>query len=544
MCIRDRYTRWLVLPSVAGMVCFLVQIFEGSYDTKGAIVAYALFTCFWSTLFLEAWKREQITLAHRWGTMGIEDVETVRPEFIEVAEAKKNPYTAEPEWFYPTEKRRVKYLITYGIPVLMMLMVCGVVLVVFYMRYWLESHGHPGAIAGVANGIVIAIFNAINRVVGVRLTDLEHHRTDTEYSDSLIAKSFIFQFVNNYAPLYLVAFIKANSESFGLIDYLGECKCRDFQGLNGKDSSTCVQGDLYGTDASCVCQVPSCIDELAVLLLTIFGVQLTIGNLVEFFLPWFLAKFRLQAEEAGMDNLKEMTEAEYESKLEEYDALEGFDDYNEMVIQFGFISLFAPSFPLVALMGLVNNAVELRSDSNKLVQVFQRPMARLVEDIGTWETILDLMTYISVATNVGLVWFTSEFGVQYSAVSRVWGFLITEHVLMVIKCAVAFAIPDVPEDVKVRISAQDFLTEKALGKKLEDQYSTENDPWFRPHLTDNDQYASGDEADPELSGVVPHDHVQDDQFLSLSTERDMSTPRMEVLDSEVGVAPQTNTAQL
>eukprot|EP00656_Telonema_subtile_P014832 TRINITY_DN17676_c0_g1_i1.p1 TRINITY_DN17676_c0_g1~~TRINITY_DN17676_c0_g1_i1.p1 ORF type:complete len:118 (+),score=35.94 TRINITY_DN17676_c0_g1_i1:143-496(+) len=106
MCIRDRYTRWLVLPSVAGMVCFLVQIFEGSYDTKGAIVAYALFTCFWSTLFLEAWKREQITLAHRWGTMGIEDVETVRPEFIEVAEAKKNPYTAEPCLLYTSPSPR------------------------------------------------------------------------------------------------------------------------------------------------------------------------------------------------------------------------------------------------------------------------------------------------------------------------------------------------------------------------------------------------------------------------------------------------------
>lgn len=85
---------------------------------------------------------------------------------------------------------------------------------------------------------------------------------------------------------------------------------------------------------------------------------------------------------ADDDDLPPMTEAEYESKLEQYDHLEGFEDYNEMVfyyplctlgltaglqvIQFGFIALFAPAFPLVSLMGLVNNVIEIRSDSNKL----------------------------------------------------------------------------------------------------------------------------------------------------------------------------------
>lgn len=36
----------------------------------------------------------------------------------------------------------------------------------------------------------------------------ENHRTDTEYEDNLIAKTFMFQFVNSYASLVYIAFIK------------------------------------------------------------------------------------------------------------------------------------------------------------------------------------------------------------------------------------------------------------------------------------------------------------------------------------------------
>jgi hypothetical protein len=33
-------------------------------------------------------------------------------------------------------------------------------------------------------------------------------RTDTDYDDALIAKLYIFMFVNSYAALFFVAFIK------------------------------------------------------------------------------------------------------------------------------------------------------------------------------------------------------------------------------------------------------------------------------------------------------------------------------------------------
>lgn len=235
--------------------------------------------------------RESVCL--RWGSLGAEENESLRPEFIDFCKENDktrpadapdrgttlNVYTGDDEYSYPSHKRQLKYFITFGVPFLMMCMVTCVIVGVFYLRYWLESSGYPGAVAGVANGIVIAAFNAINKILAVKLTELEHHRTDTEFSDSLIAKAFLFQFINNYGPLYLVAFLKANADALGVDEYLGVCKCRDFEGLNGKAADTCVQADLYPiNDPTCRCNQPSCIDELALLLVTVFGVQLTVGE--------------------------------------------------------------------------------------------------------------------------------------------------------------------------------------------------------------------------------------------------------------------------
>lgn len=36
------------------------------------------------------------------------------------------------------------------------------------------------------------------------------YRTDTEYDDALIAKMFAFSFINSYASLFFIAFIKWN----------------------------------------------------------------------------------------------------------------------------------------------------------------------------------------------------------------------------------------------------------------------------------------------------------------------------------------------
>jgi hypothetical protein len=80
-----------------------------------------------------------------------------------------------------------------------------------------------------------------------------------------------------------------------------------------------------------------------------------------------------------------------------------------MMIQFGFITLFVAAFPLAPLCALFNNLIELRSDANKFVTQFRRPMAAPANSIGTWFNILYLVSRVAVLTNAFIIAFTSTF---------------------------------------------------------------------------------------------------------------------------------------
>ena len=53
-----------------------------------------------------------------------------------------------------------------------------------------------------------------------------------------------------------------------------------------------------------------------------------------------------------------------------------------VVRRYGYLTLFAVAFPLVAALALLNNLVEIRSDSGKLCASFRRPIPYGACDIG------------------------------------------------------------------------------------------------------------------------------------------------------------------
>ena len=105
-------------------------------------------------------------------------------------------------------------------------------------------------------------------------------------------------------------------------------------------------------------------------------------------------------------NLKRW-EADYQ--LEEIDRLHLFDEYIEMVIQYGFVTLFVAAFPLAPLLALVNNVFEIRLDAYKYTTQMRRPLGQPVRDIGMWYGILEGMTYLSVVFNAFVIALTSDF---------------------------------------------------------------------------------------------------------------------------------------
>lgn len=86
-----------------------------------------------------------------------------------------------------------------------------------------------------------------------------------------------------------------------------------------------------------------------------------------------------------------------------------FDEYLEMVIQFGFCTLFVCAFPLAPLFALLNNVLEIRLDALKFIVTQRKPMPSPARNIGIWMTILDFISKLSVLCNAFVIAFTSDF---------------------------------------------------------------------------------------------------------------------------------------
>ena len=121
---------------------------------------------------------------------------------------------------------------------------------------------------------------------------------------------------------------------------------------------------------------------------------------------------RLDERQAQLDDITDPAAAmdvyEYQTHMVNYEIKGTFDDFNEMAIQYGYVALFSPCFPLAPFFAFLNNVTEIRGDAWKLCKAFQRPSARPQEDIGSWYAVLNSIGFIAVLTNATMIAFVGS----------------------------------------------------------------------------------------------------------------------------------------
>lgn len=179
-------------------------------------------------------------------------------------------------------------------------------------------------------------------------------------------------------------------------------------------------------------------------------------------------RVRLLAAGATIDDADRKRSVE-ESHMAPYTST--IEDYGELVIQHGFLVLFGLAFPLAALINLINNIIECRTDTYKMLAVQQRPDADDAADIGGWLQALKFLSTASVITTAALVTITTpalqralpnvigDVAERYPAVS----FLIFEHVLLCIRWGVDFLVSDRPASTYRMLARQEFLIAKCFN---------------------------------------------------------------------------------
>jgi hypothetical protein len=83
-----------------------------------------------------------------------------------------------------------------------------------------------------------------------------------------------------------------------------------------------------------------------------------------------------------------------------------FAEFLTKVVQFGYVSMFSAAFPIAAISSAVGNFIEIRLDAIKVLQSRRRRYEG-AEDIGSWQDVLVLMSWIALPINVSLFVFTS-----------------------------------------------------------------------------------------------------------------------------------------
>ncbi|XP_058161610.1 anoctamin-3 isoform X5 [Dasypus novemcinctus] len=314
---------------------------------NGGTVFFAIFMAIWATVFLEFWKRRRSILTYAWDLIEWEEEEeTLRPQF----EAKYNKMeTVNPITGKPEPQQPFSDKITR-----LVVSVSGI----FFMAY---------------------------EKIAYYLTNLEYPRTESEWENSFALKMFLFQFVNLNSSIFYIAF------------FLGR-----FVGHPGHYNK------LFNRWRLEECHPSGCLIDLCLQMGVIMFLKQIWNNFMELGYPliqnwWSRHKIKRETQDASIPQW------ENDWNLQPMNIHGLMDEYLEMVLQFGFTTIFVAAFPLAPLLALLNNIIEIRLDAYKFVTQWRRPLPARATDIGIWYGILEGIGILAVITNAFVIAITSDF---------------------------------------------------------------------------------------------------------------------------------------
>uniref|UniRef100_A0A7N8XXC6 Anoctamin n=1 Tax=Mastacembelus armatus TaxID=205130 RepID=A0A7N8XXC6_9TELE len=379
------------------------------FDNVGTVF-FAIFMGIWVTLFLEFWKRRQARLEYEWDLVDFEEEQQqlqLRPEYETKCTNRKMNRITQP--YLPITSKCARICLS-GATVLFwisLIIACIIGVIAYRLAVYaafasimkdsltnnLEVVGPyitpqlaTSVTASCINFVIIMILNLMYERVAIWITDMEIPKTHLEYENKLTVKMFLFQFVNYYSSCFYVAFFKGK-----FVGYPG-----NYAYMFGKWSK------LRNEE----CDPGGCLIELTTQLVIVMTGKQVWGNIQEALVPWLMNWWGSRRARSHPETLYSRWEQDHD--LQSFGQLGLFYEYLEMVIQFGFITLFVASFPLAPLLALINNIIEVRVDAWKLTTQFRRAVAAKAHSIGAWEEILSGVAILSVVTNAFIVAFTSD----------------------------------------------------------------------------------------------------------------------------------------
>ncbi|KAL1247372.1 hypothetical protein QQF64_022748 [Cirrhinus molitorella] len=401
-------------------------------DDQPSVSSYmvqAVFSMLWSTVFMELWKRRSAALSYRWGTFNLaEQFQEPRPGFH--GEVGTNPVTGRLEPLFPEWKRRLRIgLVSLpAVGVFLGLVVMGMTGFYFFERLVSGWHKASGSyftavllyVPSIAHIVYTNVLGNIYRNVALKLTEAENHREESSFDYHHTTKVLVFTFFNNFAVLFHIAFFK-----------------EDLPLLRKRLSSLLIVTQL-------------------------------VNQFTEVVVPFLVDRFFTSADRNLKEDDPEVDHLQAQGSLPTFPGL--FAEYIELLVQFGYLSLFSCVYPLTAPLLLLNNLTEIRTDAYKLCKLFNKPFSAPVANMGVWQLAFEVLSFISVMSNCWLLLLsprvkelTEDAGLSSSKVLIIA--VIVEHVLIIVKMILALMIPDEPDWVRIKREQIEYHSMQAFKKQ-------------------------------------------------------------------------------
>lgn len=463
----------LTVPAAIGIFAYL---FLPAYSSF-----FAICNCLWSVVFVEYWKRQEVDLAVQWGSRHCSTVQRKRAEFQFDSEAS-DPVTGEKIRYFPAHRRVLRQSVQVPFALFAASCLAAIIAGVFSIEIFLvEVYNGPlkmilKFLPTVLLSVFIPIVSTILTGFATKLTEFENYENQDSYEAALTQKIFVLNFITGYFPLFLTAFVYV---PFGevLVPYL------DILNVTVQHFG---HDEKYTTSDTGFQINPS---RLKAQMIYFVVTAQVVGFVVETIVPQLKRTVFRKAKEfdsrrKGLstetvldppEEKKFLDRVRHEAELDVYDVTV---DLREMCMQFGYLTLFSPIWPVTAVSFLINNLVEIRGDAAKICMEMQRPIPSRADSIGPWLHNLSFLTWLGSISSAALVYMFSSADSEggppkdLTLYGLLFSIMISEHVYFGARFVVSYALSKVQS-----VGLETERKEKFMVRKryLEESFGTENE---------------------------------------------------------------------
>ncbi|KAI1434541.1 DUF590-domain-containing protein [Xylaria sp. CBS 124048] len=393
------YFAFLLFPAAFGTAVYLLL---GRYSWL-----YTIVNSLWSVIFFEWWKKKEVDLAVQWGVRGVSRIEHPRSQFQWDYEAP-DPITGELVKCYPPTKRLRTQLLQIPFALVCVIILGSLYIICFGIEVFITQvyDGRFKSYLGFAPTIILSsmlpLLTTVLTKVAERLTERENYQTHNGHQAALIRKIFVINFITSYTPLFLSAFVYM---PFGnLMTPYFHIFTATAQRFSSEESITTREFHINPDRLS---------REMGYAAVNAQIVNFALQSVVPFIKRIaFKQVKKVQAANHDSKSVQDIPEEHVflqrvreEAKLEVYDVAV---DYREMVVQFGWMSLFSTIWPITPSLFLANNWIELRSDAIKIAMGSRRPIPWRSDSIGPWLNALGFLSWAGSLVSSAIVFLFSK----------------------------------------------------------------------------------------------------------------------------------------